>query len=105
MFIIRYEDAMGNGPYSSPRLGFRASHANKPLPVDEGLGLVHSSKRSGFVSIEQLNGWFSLRDQVNMEAQGFLRVEYSVPQEDVMFSDNQALFLTANAVVTDSEHN
>jgi len=104
MLVIRYEDAHGFGPYTNANLGFRLSHANRPLPVDEGLGLISSATRSGFTSLDQLNRWFSARDQRRMEDLGFLRVEYEVPHTEVVYSNNQALFATANAVVVSSEH-
>ena len=110
MLVIRFEDRVGNGPYASPILNFRERHANRPLPVEEGLPLISDATRSGFSGSDYAEAWdratrwFSPRDIAHMEELGFLVVEYEVPDNEVWASNTQCLFAIDNAVVVDSEH-
>ena len=103
MRIYRYEDKHGFGPYRDSRLGFLKRHARKPLPHEEGIGYLTEDKRSGCVSFEQLHTWFDKNDQERLEEEGYRVVTYEVPQLEVEYSNTQALFLTANAVVVETE--
>ena len=110
MLVIRFEDRVGNGPYANPTLNFKERHANKPLPVDEGLPLISSATKSGFSGKNYAEAWdrairwFSARDIADMERLGFLVVEYEVPDDKVWVSGTQCLFDINDAVVVDSEH-
>lgn len=102
MLVYRYEDIKGVGPYSNPALGFNTSHASKPTPQSEGI-LMHSNSRSAFTSFNDLDSWFSKREQVMLESSGYDIVEYEVPSNAVFLLQGQCVFLFNQAVVVEED--
>jgi hypothetical protein len=102
--IFRIEDELQQGPYTS--IGSRdwsdtpehVGMSNHPCPAEEGLEFQASMHRCGFISMEQLNNWFSTSEQSRLSLLGFQIVERDVDTRYLQVGTYQAIFVAEKDV-------
>lgn len=104
MRVYRYEHEDGRGPYrssmTSPELdallyeehGDSKDHPNWLDEYDSAF--YDDTYLAGFTSIEQVHNWFNLAIRTLLEKDGFVLIEYDVPDEYVHIgkSGKQCIF-------------
>ena len=53
---------------------------------------MDKGNRFGFISLKQLNAWFTAAELRKLEQHGFCVYEYDVPDSDIIFGRSQVAF-------------
>jgi hypothetical protein len=97
--IFRIEDELNQGPYSSVGSWSWAdqddhtSMTNHPCPAEEGLDFQGPMHRCGFISMDQLNEWFTTSEQARLGRLGFEIVTRDVDTRYLQVGQCQAIFV------------
>ena len=109
VYVWRYEDSWGSGPYRGPVTAILADESTERHPMayreiaghaqcSENLRDLYASQRSGFLTPRQAKEWFCWRERRRMREHGFYLTRYLVPADAVIATPTQCLFRPLAAI-------